>query len=150
MTYESYRLVFTAALIVGFIFTAIATLIFIRLKINEVFGFLTGTTARKAIAGISFLNSRKDGASSGKSTQRAIGDPTAFMTPSGRLISQNQDSGINITEKLSTARLVYTDDSTDDLDLKEDVTMPVGVSSNNVFIIEKEIISVHTDERITG
>lgn len=150
MTYESYRLVFTAALIVGFIFTAIATLIFIRLKINEVFGFLTGTTARKAIAGISFLNSRKDGASSGKSTQRAIGDPTAFMTPSGRLISQNQDSGINITEKLSTARLVDTDDSTDDLDLKEDVTMPVGVSSNNVFIIEKEIISVHTNERITG
>ncbi len=150
MTYESYRLVFIAALLVGFVFTAIAALLFARLKINEVLGFLTGTTARKAIASISFLNSKKEGASSGKSTQREIGDPTAFMTPSGRLISQNHGNGVNITEKLSTARLVDADDSTDNLGLKEDVTMPVGVSSNNVFIIEKEIISVHTDERITG
>lgn len=150
MTYESYRLVFIAALVAGFAFTAIASLLFVRLKINEVFGFLTGTTAKRAIAGISFLNSRKDGASSGKSTLRAIGDPTAFMTPSGRLISQNQGSGINITEKLSTARLVDNNGITDDLIPNEDVTMPVGVSSNNVFIIEKEILSVHTNERITG
>lgn len=95
MTYEQYRLMFSASLAACIIFFLLTVILFFALRIPRAFGDITGLTRKKAIKNINKQNERAKISGSGG---------TDRISASGRIISEETGNTI-ITEKIETDRL---------------------------------------------
>lgn len=152
-----YHTFFLICLILFILFLLVDIFLFIKLEILKVIGYLTGKTERKTVEKmISGEVSLKKGSSKkGEKIKNSIREEKkkkTIMTPSGQLKTPDgtgvmMPTGGDITDVLGSK--MTTDDVAS--------TASPGVEmesknrkkyTTNRFIIEKEILFLHTDERI--
>ena len=163
MTYEIYRYIFFGGAIAGTVMLLVTVILFFTLRIPKVISDLTGHGARKAIENIR----RQNEASGDKSYQSSAvnlerGRLTDKISPSGSLRRNTETvfgTGV-ITEKISTQQLsAEAMDQTTVLDSGETTLLSGetsllyedtanGAPAEQQFVIEKEIVFVHTGEVI--
>ena len=152
MTYEMYRYLFLGSAIASAVMLVVSLILFIKLRIPNVIGDLTGRNARKAIDEIRKRNERtgdKTYKSSAVNIQR--GKLTDKISASGNLIPKEETPfGVgSITQKIQTERLdgdagqteVLGGEMTTLLQQEQDGGVPR-------FEIEFEITYIHTNEII--
>lgn len=167
MTYDIYRYIFIGGAILAGLMIILSAILFFALKIPQVFGDLTGRTARKAIENI-----RNQNESSGEKVyktslvNRERGKITDKISPSGTILHTPTDilGGAMATEKISTKELppdeimaqttvlvngvsgetsVLTAD-----EYSGETTILSEISDDSTFTIEYDITFIHTDEII--
>lgn len=167
MTYDIYRYIFIGGAILAGLMLMLSALLFFVLKIPQVFGDLTGRTARKAIENI-----RNQNESSGEKVyktslvNRERGKITDKISPSGTILHTPTDilGGAMATEKISTQELPpdKITDQTTVLDngvsgetsvltadeYSGETTILSEISDDSTFTIEYDITFIHTDEII--
>lgn len=173
MTYDIYRYIFFGGAALAALSFLIAVILFFVLKIPSVIGDLTGSTARKAIENI-----RNQNENSGEKTyktsavNRERGKLTDKITSTGTLVKSPTGTmgGAMATTKIGTQQLaseaqqsyetsllegnvfnettVLSSDSSGETAILDQ--SPAGQSSDTStdFVIEYEIIFIHTDEVI--
>ena len=147
-TYDIYQYIFIGTAILCGIMAVITILLFFTLKIPQVIGDLTGSTARKAIEAIRLQNE-----SSGNKTYKTSlvnqerGKITDKISPSGNLLVGETDplSYAMATEKLETQQLNETE-VLNNMGSEETAILSQSVESS--FVIESEITFIHTNEII--
>lgn len=173
MTYDVYRYIFIIGAGLAGLSLVIAVILFFALKIPSVIGDLTGSTARKAIESIRNQN-EQSGSKTYKSSpvNRERGKITDRITATGTLIKNPTDSmnGAMATTKIGTQQLSEEawqsymasrsegegseettilneagSDETTILDQHIPIQPQDGLAG---FVIEYEIMFVHTDEVI--
>lgn len=156
-----YHTIFIICIVLFILFLLVDIVLFIKLDILKVIGFLTGKTAKKTIeemkAGGFGESARLSGKTSGKKSKKKSKDSKNkrkgmdIMTPSGQIKLPGSDQvmqsmGNDITDVLHgsepTDPIEITSPATDILADRE------KASHDGYFKIVKEIMLVHTDEVI--
>ena len=140
-------------LVLFILFLLLDIFLFIKLDIRNVIGFLTGKTERKVIqemmAGEQTGETRSGKNRKAKKSTRE--QKKMIMTPSGQLKTPDgtgvmQPTGGDITDVLGGSRA--TDEVHVAIAESENIHQEKKEQKKNRFIVEKEILFVHTDERI--
>lgn len=163
MTYDIYRYIFYGGAGLAVLCFAVTIVLFFVLRIPEVIGYLTGSTARKAIEKI--RHESEDG-SAGQSEAEEV---SRKRNKIGNVINSPVNKGIPTddgaiaTSKIGTDRLSseakqsYETSLLNSSDMNETTvlsakgigeTTVIGQQKLNDFIIEDEIVFIHTDEII--
>lgn len=148
---DKYRLISQIGYICAIFFMIIAIILFFTLKINRVFGFITGISKKKAIKEINEHNEyTSDGLSGNISTdiRRKVGRTSEIGSvsitskiPTSKII-QNQDN-LQETTLLKVSNNTF-DGENETTILKDNSNIVSGVTSNE-FIVIKDIVYIHTD-----
>ena len=152
-----YHTLFLVCLVLFILFLLLDIFLFIRLEILKVIGFLTGKTERNAVR--QMLNGelpeeqssrKKKGRHKKGSKERNV--KKMIMTPSGQLKMPDGTgvmlpTGGDITDVLGGDRV--TDDVAHLAPSGTEIHQPEKKDhTKHRFVVEKEILFVHTDERI--
>ena len=152
MTYETYRLIFLVGAIAAGLMVIAAVVLFFVLKIPRVIGDLTGSTARKAIAGIRSQTEQNGGRNDAagnradaapKAQQAPLAEETALLTPETTLLSPE-------TTLLAPETTVLAPQGASPVSTAPGETarlQPAAQAQPTTdFVIEQELTYLHTDE----
>lgn len=130
MTYELYRYIFYGAMALSALMLVISVVLFIKLRIPNVIGDLTGSNARKAIENIRSQNEGSGGkAYKPSAVNQARGKVTDKISRSGNLIrNPSTRIGGHETAKISTMKLSPVDRPA------EETTVLAGAASETTVL----------------
>lgn len=165
MTYDTYRYIFMIAGILCGVMVVISIILFFTLKIPQVIGDLSGSTARKAIQDIREKNELSGDKTYKTSTvNQNRGKLTDKISQSGRIAQSIQGplgTGV-VTSKIATQNLKPVSNETTVLKVQNDVgltgKLPAGETTvlsveeleEMLFEIEFDITFIHTNEIVQG
>lgn len=141
MTYETYRSIFMGGAICSLVFLLLSVALFFLLQIPRVIGNLSGSAARKAIAGIRQQNEQtKDPVARTANLQR--------QRPAGRgatmemgMKTEKIDTAVNLSTSPNETTVLYMPAN------ETTVLSPQDAWQGTIQIID-EITLIHTNERI--
>lgn len=141
MTYETYRSIFMGGAICSLVFLLLSVALFFLLQIPRVIGNLSGSTARKAIAGIRQQNEQtQDPVARTANLQR--------QRPAGRgatmemgMKTEKIDTAVNLNGSRNETTVLYMPAN------ETTVLSPQDAWQGTIQIID-EITLIHTNERI--
>lgn len=142
MNYDLYRYIFIGAAILAGIMLVVSVIIFIIYRIPKVISDLSGATARKAIKNIREQNEASgEKAYKGSAINEARGKLTDKISPSGRIMSQDQSPmryGVDTT-KIRTQHLPNEDyaDQTTVLGASDDTSL-LECTANETTVLTPE------------
>ena len=170
-----FHTVFLVCLALFILFLIIDIFLFIRLDIMGVIGFLTGKTEKKTVEQMmsgeygnsAALTGKTKGKKKKKNKKAKDTRPkpkSTIMTPSGQLKMPDSDdvmlpTGSDITDVLAGADQAKTAEQTPVSytappqpptapPVPPEPAQPAGQGYGHRFVVEKEIILIHTEERI--
>ena len=162
---DKYRLISQIGYICAVVFLVIAVILFFTLKINRVFGYITGISRKKAIKEINEHNSYTSDVSSGIITQdtgrklgrtsKIGGVPITSKIPTSKITQNNIEETTVLSNDETT--LLYTEETTL-LNSNNNVRPIYNVVSGSIvnsyqktdimpneFIIIRDIVYINTD-----
>lgn len=148
-----YHAAFITFLILAILFLVISIILFFRFDIRGIFDMKTGRGARKAIQKMQELNDQ-----TGKLRQESVTAGRSEMPPQDRISApptekrqeDSQKTDILVNEESQETALLSECNETTILSSNEvqEVPQPEKIKLPGAFKIEKEIMWVHTEERL--
>jgi hypothetical protein len=172
---DKYRLISQIGYICSIFFMMIAIILFFTLKINRVFGFVTGISRKKAIKEISEHNSYTSESLSGNisantgrklgRTSKIAGVPITSKIPTSKMASGQKETNETAVLSNDETTLLQTDETTllqtnETTVLSGNSNMMNGINETTVlnynansmqgiaaneFMVIKDIVYIHTD-----
>ena len=143
MSYENYRIIFIAALILSLLFLLTTVFLFFYFKIKDVIGYFTGSSKRKAIEDKKNKGSKK-------------ANQTAAAKPKAASYDTSQTSKLNPQDRFDTTAPAQSEPPV----VKAANAMSVETTQLNAaayprklaegFMLKYEIVFVHSNEIIKG
>ena len=147
MTYESFRYIFIGGAALSAVMLVTSIVLFFAFDVPDLFGYFSGKNKRKGLEEIQRENKRNIDVQGNRSTFDFDGEKTSGKLDNSRDQLQPDAEYKSVTQDLNTDAVLETEY----LDSKNDIvntTLLSEEADKAVFVIEREITFIHTDEVI--